>query len=548
LLAAIAAASVWGSLIGSSDPERGVALARAVVFNSWWYTTLLVLLALNLALCSWQRLKTVFLQLRRFPFHRDATFYRAAETTETLRWNADPSAQVGAQTLEQIVRARFRFCRTDKTALYARKGVLSHFGSPIVHLGVIVILLGGLLRFSATKLGWAVFDGRMLIPEGESAGSFYEMKDPQKPATQDNLKEIALGFELRCLDFREEKFPGSDVPRHYVSLVEVRDGDSSFIFHIDMTNPLAYKGYRFHQMSFREDPKVKRGLVEIRNAVSGRVVADLDVSSQTPAELPGANMMIELDGLRAGDAWRIYDPQTLNTVASGTIAGATAGEVDFAVMEFLPDFRLNADGSASSASEEPQNPAAKIVVRQNAQERARGWVFQKPEFQGFSTVKDPDYEFTFLRFDLGKSPPQFEIRVTNKKSGNERGVFWLEKGEWKILAHDASSTPTAAVAKQTQNPAPPYEVRVLGPATGYDTILGVTKDPSIWFSYAGGVLLFIGIALAFLIPYRQIWAYIDAKEGKLFVALRSPRGSQRAQREFERLVNQIRNSVSSTHK
>ncbi|WP_250318159.1 cytochrome c biogenesis protein CcsA [Pedobacter sp. B4-66] len=62
-------------------------------------------------------------------------------------------------------------------------------------------------------------------------------------------------FELKLVDFKMEKYPGSNSPASYSSDVMIMDGANETPYKIFMNHVLDHSGYRFFQASFDEDEK-----------------------------------------------------------------------------------------------------------------------------------------------------------------------------------------------------------------------------------------------------------------------------------------------------
>lgn len=65
-------------------------------------------------------------------------------------------------------------------------------------------------------------------------------------------KRTYLPFAIYLIDFKKEYYPGTDKPKSYQSLVEVRSSTSTQKRMIKMNQPLRLKGYTFYQSSFME--------------------------------------------------------------------------------------------------------------------------------------------------------------------------------------------------------------------------------------------------------------------------------------------------------
>lgn len=64
-----------------------------------------------------------------------------------------------------------------------------------------------------------------------------------------------LPFSLHLEKFELERYPGSQSPSSYVSVLKVKDSQKEFPYRVFMNNVLDYKGYRFYQSSFDTDEK-----------------------------------------------------------------------------------------------------------------------------------------------------------------------------------------------------------------------------------------------------------------------------------------------------
>jgi cytochrome c-type biogenesis protein CcsB len=107
----------------------------------------------------------------------------------------------------------------------------------IFHLAFIVMIAG------AAITRYAGFDGTMSIREGDSSSRV------------EGNKVVTLPFAIRLDDFVVDRYPGSNSPSGFRSLVTIIDGKEEIPFSIYMNHILPYRGYRFFQSSFDEDEK-----------------------------------------------------------------------------------------------------------------------------------------------------------------------------------------------------------------------------------------------------------------------------------------------------
>jgi cytochrome c biogenesis protein ResB len=426
----------------------------------------------------------------------------------------------------------------------------------VVHLGVVLVLVGGLVRMFGDRLGYAVFEGQVVIPESETVDYYYVRPDRSQPLNEKNFRKVPLGFQLRCLDFDEEKFPHSEVPRSYSSQVELQDGDTRVRGIITMAQPFQYKGYKFHQTSFAPNRHVERAVVEIVDARTQKRVALVDVSPRTPVAVTNTPYWFETKGLAGGSRWELS--QDGRVVAQGRLE-RPGGQASFIVEQLVSDFRIGADREVSSASDEWNNPAVLIGYHEGDKRIDGNWFFYRPEFHQMSTAKRGDYDIEFVDYRSsaeeapGESRSAFEVNIrVSRKTGEEIGIYWLRIGERlrldKSYAEDEVTTGTltgseavssAGIGTAASEGESPFFVRYRGPTMGYDTILGVVKDPSTPITFAGCILIVLGPLLAFLITYRQLWGYYEADENRLYLALSVRGRSERPVKEYQRIVQRL---------
>ena len=114
-------------------------------------------------------------------------------------------------------------------------------GFVMAHLGVLLILLGSLVSL---HFG---LDASLALYEGETSRWL------EAPAPGQEARAVSLPFEVTLLDFKSDKYPGSQMAATYESLVRVEDPQKgSFEHRIRMNRPLRHRGYVFFQASFVE--------------------------------------------------------------------------------------------------------------------------------------------------------------------------------------------------------------------------------------------------------------------------------------------------------
>jgi cytochrome c biogenesis protein len=211
------------------------------MYHSWWFQLLLLLLTLNVVVCSVDRLsatwKIIFVKNPKFNISNFKHLKYKEEFTDSR-----PPDQL-KQLFEPAVAKGFRYNRTQRAdngyVLFAEKWRWTRLGVYVVHMSVIFLLIGGLI---GSIFG---FEGFVNIPEGETVGSI-RLRNSNQLHT--------LDFQIRCDDFNVS-FYDSGMPKEFrSSLTILEQGQVVFKKDIIVNDPLRYKGINFFQSSYGQLP------------------------------------------------------------------------------------------------------------------------------------------------------------------------------------------------------------------------------------------------------------------------------------------------------
>jgi len=225
------------------------------VFHSWWYSILVLLLALNLIACSIERLPRIWVDIHKpwEPLDDHALLgFKLKRTLTMTPSEAEQfvSAAVGAKPKSKDDGAtRYYFSERNK---YGRLGVY------IIHIALLLIMYG------ATASTILSIDGVMSIPE-RSGSRFVQVRGPGGLGYSHDL-----GFEVRCTDFRLRTFVDGS-PLAFESDLEVFEkGRAQAVVKktIRVNDPLEHRGYTFYQASYQ--PLSGEHRVELRIGEHGK--------------------------------------------------------------------------------------------------------------------------------------------------------------------------------------------------------------------------------------------------------------------------------------
>jgi cytochrome c biogenesis protein len=246
----LAALSIIGTLIPQNEnpaeyfrafgPFLYQVLATLDIFDmyrSWWFQGLIVMLVINIIVCSIDRLQTT----GKIIFSKNPKFnlgsYRKRKSNKdfTLEGSIGPMKE----RVSAYMSKEYSYCETVSAdngfAITAEKGRLTRLGVYGVHLSVVILLIGSLV---GSLNG---FEGYANIPEGESSDAI-QMRF--------GTGTIKLPFAIRCDDF-DVQFYDTGAPKEFRSkLTIIENGQPVLQKDIIVNDPLRYKGVNIFQSSY----------------------------------------------------------------------------------------------------------------------------------------------------------------------------------------------------------------------------------------------------------------------------------------------------------
>lgn len=227
------------------------------MYNSWWFTALLILFSVNLIVCSLDRLPKIWKLIK------DPMVPMSEERLKKFSINREIVLKGKPDAVKNTVTAAIKTARFDYSEareekgyqFYSQKGIYSRLGVYVTHFSILIILVGAII---GVRLG---FKGFLNLPEGDVSNAFISNSD----------KEIPLGFDIRCDNFDVDFYGGSDMPKEYRSrLTILKNGREVLTKSIVVNDPLTYEGITFYQASFGMMPDAStRGVFKF-NVISAR--------------------------------------------------------------------------------------------------------------------------------------------------------------------------------------------------------------------------------------------------------------------------------------
>jgi len=371
------------------------------LFHSWWFIAILSLLSLNLLICSFQRLPSLWKVLSAEKIKREP----GGEKDLSLRRSFPIRGEDPISRIKEVLGRKGYRIRTegdgDTPPLYgvASKGRWSRMGPYLVHLSILIVLLG------STVGALFGFRGYLNLAEGETADSF---------ALQAGKGWKKLGFALRCDDFEATYYEGTQRPQDYRSELSVIEGGKEVLRKtVRVNDPLSYRGIHLYQSSFGNTGQVRAVTLSLGDGARKQTL-QIRVPVGTPHRLEGTDYSVQ-------------------------------------VIRFLPDFALDERFLAFSRSDEFNNPAALVEVRKGTRPVLRTWVFAKHlafhgmrekgdlrvglidyepiQFTGLQVTYDPGVPLVWIGFALMTFGLMASLLVTERR-------IWIQmtrgEGGWNL--------------------------------------------------------------------------------------------------------------------
>lgn len=248
------------------------------MYHSWWFTSCLALLALNIIACTMERYPFIMKGMKKQNPVLDEKLEAELAHPAKIKYN------LPAETVEKHVTAiagkdfSARFIVTEEghaRHFFYEKGKYSRLSFFLTHLSVLVIFAGAI---TGSLIG---FKGYVNINEGEMISSF----QTRKGATRN------LNFGVKCNSFSVD-FYATGAPKDYRSdLSVIRNGKEVVRKTIRVNDPLSYEGITFYQSSYGGFPD--DATFEIRDK-KGASLGTLFAPFGKQVDIPGGKTKIEL--------------------------------------------------------------------------------------------------------------------------------------------------------------------------------------------------------------------------------------------------------------
>ncbi len=307
------------------------------LYSSWWYLLLMALIGISLVVCSLDRVIPLYKALKVQKVTRHEGFLSRQRLFSVSVINPSNHSLL---TIEERLRAKRYHLREENGNLLAEKNRFSRWGPYINHVGLIIFLIGGMLRFVpgmyVDKMLWIREGETKVIPETNE--QFFLKNDQFIKQNYDKNKDNkAFGAAIDRAGM---------VPKNYQSNVTLYQSEGGTItgekphlkkikdYKIRVNQPLSFNGYSLYQVDYKLN-ELNSMSFSLINKETNQSYGDITIN--------------------------LFDPKPKYDLENG---------YSVEVLSYFPDFELSKSGEPLTKSRIPNNPA--FIFRMFAPDKPKG--------------------------------------------------------------------------------------------------------------------------------------------------------------------------------
>jgi cytochrome c biogenesis protein len=330
------------------------------LYSSWWYLLLIALIGVSLVICSLDRVIPLYRALNNQRVARHEGFLKRQRLYGISE--APQNQEMVATLIENMKSKRYKI-REENGNILAEKNRFARWGPYVNHIGLIIFLLGGMLRF----VPGMYVDETLWLREGETKtipatdGEYYlknnqfivELYDKEKDGevfeqALDRAGGVVKTYQANVTLYKQQ---GETVPGEQPELEKVRDAE------IRVNEPLKIDGLALYQVDYKLNELHKMSFT-LQNKETEEEFGEIQIDLNNPEK--------KYD---LGDGYSVE------------------------VKSYFPDFEFNEDGEPATKSRVPNNPA--FVFEMTAPDKPEGEVSFVAIKETIEPLGDNKYKMAF---------------------------------------------------------------------------------------------------------------------------------------------------------
>ncbi len=330
------------------------------LYSSWWYLLLIASIGVSLVICSLDRVIPLYRALSKQRVSRHEGFLKR----QRIYGVSDlPESEEDFATIHNKLKSKRYKIREEEGDILAEKNRFSRWGPYVNHVGLIIFLLGGMLRF----VPGMYVDQTLWIREGETKAipetddQYYlknnqfivELYDKEKDGevfeqALDRAGGVVKTYQANVTLYEKK---GDTVPGEEPELEKVKDAE------IRVNEPLKVNGLALYQVDYKLNELHEMSFA-LQNKETGEEFGDVTIDLSNPDKL-----------YDLGDGYSVE------------------------VKSYFPDFEFNAEGEPATKSRVPNNPA--FVFEMKSPNKPEGEVSFVAIQETIEPLGDNEYKMAF---------------------------------------------------------------------------------------------------------------------------------------------------------
>lgn len=372
------------------------------LYGSWWYLLLIAMIGISLVICSLDRVVPLYKALKAQRVTRHEGFLKRQRV---FGINKNVSEKDLELVKQHLVKKHYHV-RTENGDLLAEKGRFSRWGPYVNHVGLIIFLFGGMLRFVpgvyVNENLWVREGETALVPETDEQFYLQNNKfilqhyDKEKNKTFEKALEragdVVKNYQSNIVLYQRS---GEKIPGEKPKLEKVKE------YKVRVNHPLTFDGYSIYQSSFRSEMNAMT--FSLVNKKTEQSIGDLKINLQDPKE--------------KYDLGNGYSVEILN---------------------YFPDFEFSKNKEPSTKSRVPNNPA--FIFRMTTPDKPKGETSFVAIRQTIEPFGDNTYKMAFKGIET-KNVSGFTVRKDSSlwviiiggilfMAGVIQGAYWNHRRIW----------------------------------------------------------------------------------------------------------------------
>ncbi|WP_409270512.1 cytochrome c biogenesis protein ResB [Neobacillus sp. SCS-31] len=294
------------------------------MYSSWWYLILIAMIGISLVICSLDRVVPLYRALKAQKVIRNDGFLKKQRIFGITENAADETV---IETVKKNLESKNYKVREEQGNLLAEKGRFSRWGPYVNHVGLIIFLIGGMLRFVPgmyiDKVLWIREGETKAIPGTEN--EYYLQNDKFILEVYDKEKDdevfrealeragtVAKTYQSNVVLYKKSS---ESLPGEKPKLIRVKD------YEIRVNEPLKFEGFALYQVDYKLD-ELNSMTFSLTEKETGKDFGEIKID--------------------------LYEPKNTYELGDG---------YKVRLLGYYPDFEFGEDGEPDTKSRIPNNPA-----------------------------------------------------------------------------------------------------------------------------------------------------------------------------------------------